>query len=119
MIYAILFILSIGLACSFYLHQSYQRSYTHSALHAKVQLHLYARSLKNMLKLCLQTYDFNTCQMQTFSFPNDYHFRAALTELNSQVILLDIHGHILHPTNNNTFRITKRYVLLNPPKHSP
>lgn len=114
LVYAILFILSIGLACGFYLNQSYQRSYTHNTLHAKVQLQLYARSLKNMIMLCLREREFGSCQNQEFYLPQNYHFRTALTKLDTQSILLDIHGSILHPSSSNTLRVTKRYIVFIP-----
>lgn len=113
-VYAVLFILSIGLACTFYLNQSYHRSHTHSTLHGKMQLQLYARSLADMLTLCLKEQDAKICQKQEFSLPQGYHFRTTLTELNSQTFLLDIHGSIVQPSSNNTLRITKRYILFLP-----
>ncbi|WP_300450083.1 hypothetical protein V3I05_04750 [Helicobacter mastomyrinus] len=113
-IYAILLIVSIGLASTFYLHQSYHRSYTHSTLHAKTQLQLYACSLKDMVILCLKKHDMPTCQIQEFTFPQGYHFRANLTHLDMQTILLDIHGSILHPSTTNILRISKRYIVLMP-----
>jgi len=113
-VYAVLFILSLGLACAFYLSQSHHRSYTHSTLHAKIQLQLYTRSLANMLTLCLKERDFNSCKRQEFVFPQDYRFRTTLTEIAPQTFLLDIHGKVLHPSNANTLRVSKRYVLLLP-----
>lgn len=114
MIYAILIIVSVGIVCTFYLRQSYHRSHTHAHIHAKTQLYLYARSLKDIVILCLKEKDIPTCRTQEFSFPQDYHFRTALTSLDSHTLLLDIHGSILHPSSSNTLRITKRYVLLVP-----
>ncbi|TLD97242.1 hypothetical protein LS71_000310 [Helicobacter jaachi] len=113
-IYAVLFIVSMGIACAFYVRESHHRSFTHASLHAKVQLHLYARSLKEMNILCLKARDFHTCERQAFLFPNGYHFRTALTSLTANTILLDIHGNVTHPSSTNITRITKRYILITP-----
>lgn len=113
-VYAVLFIFSIGLACTFYIQQSYHSSHTHSTLHAKVQLQLYARSIKQMAILCLENKDFQACQMQEFTFPQGYHFRAILSKAYSQAFFLDIHGSVTNPASNNISRITKRYILLTP-----
>lgn len=51
---------------------------------------------------------------RSFVFPQDYRFRTTLTEIAPQTFLLDIHGKVLHPSNANTLRVSKRYVLLLP-----
>lgn len=114
MIYAVLLIVSIGFACMFYLYQSHHRSHTHASLHAKVQLQLYAQSLKKMVLLCLEQRDIHTCENQTFIFPPDYRFHTTLTILSNDTLLLDIYGYIAHPANGNITRLSKRYILLRP-----
>lgn len=111
MLYAVLFIVSIGLACAFYAQQSLYSSHTFSSIHARFQLQLYARSVKEMSLLCLKQKDIAQCQNQEIHF-SSYHFRAHLTQLAEGNILLDIHGYVIHPSSNNLVRITKRYVLM-------
>ena len=114
MIYAVLFVLSVGLACAFYVNQHYHSSQAHAQIHANAQLQLYARSIKDMMKLCLAQKGFSSCKAQEFYLPVDYHFRAFVSELDSHIYLLDIHGSVRHPSSGNDSRITRRYVLLKP-----
>ena len=111
MLYAVLFIVSIGLACVFYLQQHYHKSFALSQVYAKTQLQLHARSVKQMALMCLRQKDIAQCDRQEFIFSH-YHFYAHLTPLNSGTILLDIHGKVTHPASNNLVRITRRYVLV-------
>lgn len=110
-LYAVFFIVSVGMICTFYLRNSYSTEGVKSSIHAKIQLELYAQSLKSMVLLCLKTRDFATCEHQGFVFPPNYHFQSDLTRLNPHIILLDIHGFIKHPASTNTFRTSKRFVL--------
>ena len=107
LVYAILFILSIGLACGFYLNQSYQRSYTHNTLHAKVQLQLYARSLKNMIMLCLRERDFGSCQNQEFNFP-----QTILSALPSPNLILKAYS-LIYTALSYTLQVAIPYALQN------
>lgn len=111
MIYAVLFVVSVGIACAFYLHSSYSHTQIDAYTHAKITLNLYARSFKSMVLLCLKQKDIATCQHQSLNFPPNYRFRANLSEIDSGVLLLDIHGFVFHPASRNIMRVNKRYVL--------
>lgn len=111
MFYAVFFIVSVGIVCTFYLRNAYSITHTQSIIHAKIQLELYAQSLKSIALLCLKQKNFATCQSQSFTFPPNYHFQSHLTQLDSYIILLDIHGFIQHPASTNTFRTHKRLIL--------
>ena len=110
-IYAVLFVLSLGLACAFYLQQGYRRSSTLGHTHAKAQLELYAKSVREAVALCLETHGFDTCQIQRFSFAQGYELRASLTRYSPHIILLDIHASVLHPSSTNILRLSRRYVF--------
>lgn len=110
-LYAVFFIVSVGMICTFYLRNSYETENTTSSIHAKIQLELYAQSLKSMVLLCLKKRDFATCKHQNFVFPPNYHFQSNLTRLNPHIVFLDIHGFTKHPASTNTFRTSKRFVL--------
>lgn len=111
MFYAVLFIVSIGLACAFYLQQNYHTSQTISRVYAKTQLRLHAQSAKQMALMCLKQKDMTQCANQEFEF-SPYHFRTHLTRLDNGNILLDIHGKVIHPASNNLVRITRRHILV-------
>lgn len=110
-LYAVFFIVSVGMICAFYLRNSYETENTKSSIHAKIQLELYAQSLKSMVLFCLKIRDFTTCEHQSFVFPPDYHFQSNLTRLNPHITLLDIHGFTKHPATTNIFRTSKRFIL--------
>lgn len=112
MIYAVFLIVSVGIVCTFFLRHSFNLSHSQSNIHAKIQLNLYAKSLKSMLILCIQEKDLSTCAHQEFFFESNYHFYTTLTALDSQNMLLDISGEVTHPASTNKLRITRRYILV-------
>lgn len=110
--YAVLFMLSIALACGVVLNAKYGISQAEAQLHAKAQLELYARSIKQSIMLCVEKKGIDVCKEQVFNLPNGYYFQSNLTAINDNITLLDIYGAITNPASTNLSRISRRYVLL-------
>lgn len=114
LIYAILLFVSLSMVFGFFVQNSQIGVQTHSLLHSKVQLELYAHTAQSMFMLCLRKHNIQTCNHQNFTFPHNYQFYIEATQFGMRSLILDISGSVTHPSSGNISRITRRSIVLYP-----